>query len=369
MNDQRKGMKNCPEEIKRQIYHLAGPLTKWLNGRMELSSNFNKRLIRRDAIQMQWKGDYSELFSFDSDGYYCKEMADIAINRSKEFHEWLVDHLESNNQLREFFNWVKRLNWKEWWQDSIRSSDHNQLWNDFENAIYSNHVEMVQLIMTNEELRMIVLNDEDETYFVRSFIDNCYWRISRPVDVFEKKAQSKMLWTILQNISLNSWNRAMDAVAMIGDIEIVKLVHENIQDCCTTDAMDYAAYKGHLEVVKWLHENRTEGCTVNAMDGAAENGHLEVVKWLHENRTEGCTNWAMDNASRYGNLEVVKWLQDNRTEGCTIDAMDYAAMNGHLEVLKWLHENRTEGCSKSAIDDAAANGHIEVVKWLNETLS
>ncbi len=43
------------------------------------------------------------------------------------------------------------------------------------------------------------------------------------------------------------------------------------------------AKNGHLAVVKWLHENRTEGCTTDAMDDAASNGHLTVVKWLHEN--------------------------------------------------------------------------------------
>jgi hypothetical protein len=44
--------------------------------------------------------------------------------------------------------------------------------------------------------------------------------------------------------------------------------------------MDYAAYSRHLEVVKWLHANRDEGCTTDAMDDAAANGHTEVVEWL-----------------------------------------------------------------------------------------
>ena len=57
MNDKPKGMKKCPTELKDYIYNLAGPLTKYLNGRMELISELNKRLIRRDAILMQWKGD------------------------------------------------------------------------------------------------------------------------------------------------------------------------------------------------------------------------------------------------------------------------------------------------------------------------
>ena len=47
--------------------------------------------------------------------------------------------------------------------------------------------------------------------------------------------------------------------------------------------MDCVAERGHLEIVKWLHFNRTEGCTTKAMDCAAEKGHLEVVKCLKEN--------------------------------------------------------------------------------------
>ena len=67
MNDMPKGMKKCPEEIKHQIYDISGPFTQYLNGRMDLNSDFNKRLVRRDALRMEWKGDYSELF--DSSSY------------------------------------------------------------------------------------------------------------------------------------------------------------------------------------------------------------------------------------------------------------------------------------------------------------
>ena len=79
-------------------------------------------------------------------------------------------------------------------------------------------------------------------------------------------------------------------------------------------SINNAAKRGHLEVIKWLHYNRSEGCTtkalsLKAMDLAAENGHLEVVKWLHHNRSEGCTTDAMNRAAKYGHLEVVKFLK------------------------------------------------------------
>lgn len=39
-----------------------------------------------------------------------------------------------------------------------------------------------------------------------------------------------------------------------------------------------------MELVKWLHLNRIEGCTTRAMDSAARSGHLELVQWLHAER-------------------------------------------------------------------------------------
>ena len=38
----------------------------------------------------------------------------------------------------------------------------------------------------------------------------------------------------------------------------------------STKAMNLAAKNGYLQVVKWLHRNRSEGCTSNAIDFAAE---------------------------------------------------------------------------------------------------
>jgi hypothetical protein len=166
---------------------------------------------------------------------------------------------------------------------------------------------------------------------------------------------------------LHFTHRAMDKAAKYNHLEVIKWLHENRSEGCTTEAMDSACRNRHLEVVKWLHFNRSEGCTYRAlaMNWAASDGYLEVAKWLHENRTEvWTTSSVMDGAARSGHLEVVKWLHENRTEGCTTSAMNWAASNGHLEVVKWLHENRTEGCTTFALDWAARGGHTEVVKWL-----
>ena len=88
----------------------------------------------------------------------------------------------------------------------------------------------------------------------------------------------------------------------------------------TKSTMDLAATNGYLEIVKWLHANKKEGCTTDAMDWAADNNHLEIVKWLHLNRHEGCTTYAMDYAAANNHLEMVKWLHENRKEGCTTTA-------------------------------------------------
>ena len=101
---------------------------------------------------------------------------------------------------------------------------------------------------------------------------------------------------------------------------------------------NFAAINGHIDLVRWLHFNHKEGCTTNDMDLAAKNGHLEIVKFLHFNRKEGCTKRAMDYAAHNGHLQIVKWLHFNSKEGCTIKAMDWASRNGHIGVVKWLRK-------------------------------
>lgn len=96
---------------------------------------------------------------------------------------------------------------------------------------------------------------------------------------------------------------------------------------------------GHLAVVKWLHDNRSEGCTTDAMDEAARNGHLDVVRWLHENRSEGCTTWAMDRAALRGDFDILLYLHYRRTEGCSYRDK-YAAGS----IVFWACDNLPEFC-------------------------
>jgi hypothetical protein len=118
------------------------------------------------------------------------------------------------------------------------------------------------------------------------------------------------------------------------------------EDVCKPTNGDWAAHHGHLNLIKYAERNgKPLMFTPLAMDLAARNGDLKVVKWLHKNRKEGCTTDAMDHAARNGHLQVVQWLHENRTEGCTWRAMDRAWDNDHRQVFHWLHENRREGTS------------------------
>ncbi|KAL2915795.1 hypothetical protein HK105_204742 [Polyrhizophydium stewartii] len=141
-----------------------------------------------------------------------------------------------------------------------------------------------------------------------------------------------------------------ELAAAFGHLELLKWLAARMPDgSWSTTVMDWAAGNAHLDCVKWLSANRTEGCSTDAMDDAAGNGHLDSVKWLHDNRTEGCTTDAMDGAAKKGHLAVVKFLHANRTEGCTTYAMILAALNGHADVVEFLHLNLTQ----SNLADAA----------------
>jgi hypothetical protein len=228
----------------------------------------------------------------------------------------------------------------------------------------------------------------------------------------------------------NNLEKIWDWAAKSGYLEVIKWLHENLVEGCTTHAMDVAAYKGHFNIVKWLHENRTEGCSSGAITLAACNGHLDIIKFVHEKYpkadcSEHAMNWAIrdghfnvvkyihenklfyidnlaimfaiecdhfeifkwlcinnignklamashiDHAAMFGRLDVIKWLHKKVSIKCfTDDAMNNAVSSGRLEVVKWLHKNYPKlDYTKDAIDKAAKNGYADVVQYLKEHCS
>ncbi|EFA78744.1 hypothetical protein PPL_08205 [Heterostelium album PN500] len=87
-------------------------------------------------------------------------------------------------------------------------------------------------------------------------------------------------------------------------------------------ALIRAAEKGSLQVVKYFHENHPDDIfSTKIMDVCAGSGSFEVLKFLHFNRTEGCSSAAIDNAAVHGKLEILQFLHANRTEGYTMKAI------------------------------------------------
>lgn len=114
-------------------------------------------------------------------------------------------------------------------------------------------------------------------------------------------------------------------------------------------------------MVKWLHGNRFPGPNTGVMNAASAFNRLDLVKGLHENRTEGCSTLAMD---RTRSLEMVEWLHENRNEGCTASAMDNALAHGDFELTLWLNTHRSESCTSAGVEKVIRN---ELFQWLCKT--
>ncbi|EFA75795.1 hypothetical protein PPL_10850 [Heterostelium album PN500] len=199
-----------------------------------------------------------------------------------------------------------------------------------------------------------------------------------------------------ENRSEGCSSEAIDEAARWNKLDILKFLHYNRTEGCTHNAKYFAALNANMDILMFLYENRTEDCPPNTasmttctgkasvtllkylldndpnqklsendIDGAARSGNVDVVRYLHENTTVRCTTDAMNNGAIDGHYEIVKFLNENRSEGCTSEAMDFAAY-GYLDVVKYLHENRTEGCSEQAMLSASTRGHLEILKFLQE---
>lgn len=120
------------------------------------------------------------------------------------------------------------------------------------------------------------------------------------------------------------------------------------------------ATHAHLEVVKWLHENRSEGCSTAAIEGAARNGYLDVVKWLSVNLQKHFSSRAIVCAATEGHLKVVRWLVGNDTERLhVVEAMIEAISHGHFEIALFQHAQNRNGYSDEEVRSLTSATHEE----------
>ncbi|KAJ3112486.1 hypothetical protein HDU96_004503 [Phlyctochytrium bullatum] len=97
-----------------------------------------------------------------------------------------------------------------------------------------------------------------------------------------------------------------------------------------------AAGAGRLDLIRILDEFDVPRFCMGTKDEAAAAGHLAIVKFLHFNCTEGCTSWAMTKPAISGFLDVLPFLHTNGTEGCRESALMDAAVNGHFDIVSFL---------------------------------
>lgn len=139
-----------------------------------------------------------------------------------------------------------------------------------------------------------------------------------------------------------------------------------------------SAGNGHSQVVKCLHGNREEGCTTITMSNAARNGHFEVVKWLHSNRREVRESYVLHDAS--GRSYMVQWLHEQQiippAEGLFTIARAFELVlstwfqlqrgvlkphlccTSRLEIVQYLLERAPEICQLSTLRFTASNENL-----------
>jgi ankyrin repeat protein len=165
-------------------------------------------------------------------------------------------------------------------------------------------------------------------------------------------------------------------------------------------ALDAAAMGGHLDVIKLLFKSGIDksyqayGCPLleRALIYAAENGHVSLVRWLIKEavrlaetpefkarmRLYDLTKKALYHAARGGQLSVVRLLTNQSielTEDITSYTLPYisvpafavAAAQGQIDIVRYFIASDIKFYNSATYDallNAAANQHLTVVQEL-----
>lgn len=86
--------------------------------------------------------------------------------------------------------------------------------------------------------------------------------------------------------------RRINAAVEAGNLDLVRFLLDPGDTNCTSEAVSNATGSEVMELVRFLYDMfGIESCSAtSSMNCAAANGHLDIVRLLHENLNEGCSS-------------------------------------------------------------------------------
>lgn len=94
---------------------------------------------------------------------------------------------------------------------------------------------------------------------------------------------------------------------------------------CMGKDLYYAVIFNKFSIVKWLIMKKVN--KTNTIDCAVKYGTLKMVKWLHNNRTDTCTSNAISFAAQKGKIDIIEWLTIDRLKNYNIYAIYWEYKN------------------------------------------
>ena len=111
-------------------------------------------------------------------------------------------------------------------------------------------------------------------------------KIGKYLYSLQELIENKKLFYILINYKEFYNSQAIKSCCELGNLYALKLLIHKNKEKIFFNPINYASLNGHLNIVKWLHKNRSEGCTTGAMNWASENGHTEIYNYLIKHKDE-----------------------------------------------------------------------------------
>ncbi|KAH9100552.1 hypothetical protein Ae201684P_006749 [Aphanomyces euteiches] len=157
-----------------------------------------------------------------------------------------------------------------------------------------------------------------------------------------------------------------------GLLDVVKYIHENCPEVQFQQSdMDDAAAVGDLEMVRFLHEHRKEGCTTAAMNSAVYYGHIE---YLMESYKDKDWDSLFDEHGRLPansmSLMIFNYLIDNYSGFEDGRMLFHAIVYGEVKLLDHINQRgKLTACDiEAALENAQRHYKPEMVKYLTALL-
>ena len=198
-----------------------------------------------------------------------------------------------------------------------------------------------------------------EKYQIHYETDSYMNEKDKPVDIKDLVSRFPILKKTIKTIN---------SAIKIGDIDLIKYIHEELDLQTNQESSYYAIKTGDIKIIKYVHENCNAQLDEYTFNDAIKTRDIDIIKYVHEDLHVQAGKNTLNDSIRTGDIKIIKYVHEKCNSQPDENTFYYSIQTGNIHILQYVHEN-CKAPHEYTLNTSIKTRDLGIIKYVHKQMN